>query len=581
MKFQSSNTKQIHDLSFESNGKKRYQCPECSNQRKKQRDPCLEYHSKENRAYCWHCNTTFFEYKPYDKKQFIVPEWKNKTELTDRLVKWFTGRKISQDTLIKMKIYSDTEYMPQLERDIEVICFPYFLDEKLVNIKFRGQEKTFKMVSGAELILWNINCLKNYNTVIITEGEIDALTYVENGFDNVLSVPNGANKNLEYLDGYIDLFKPIEKILLSVDNDSKGIELRDELIRRFGAEKCLIIDLKECKDANEFLCKYSGLELQDAVKTAKQVPVKGIILIDDIYSDILDLYETGIKPGLKIDNEEIDDLVTWELARFVIATGVPGSGKGEVIDYIVSKLNLLYGWKVAYFTPENYPLKFHYAKIYEKLIGKKFKKDNTIEFDMAYEYIKENYFYILNEENLTPESVLNSAKILVETKGINILVVDPWNKLDHQIQKGDNETQYTSKTLDKLINFGLFNNVLVILVAHPRIIYDGKIPNLYNISGSAHFYNKCDRGFTVNRLKNDDNIMLNEIEIHWQKERFKHLGTQGISNLKYNYINGRFQKNDAGFWDNTNWLTGEKQAIQTQLHEFDFNNIQPKSEDVF
>ena len=50
------------------------------------------------------------------------------------------------------------------------------------------------------------------------------------------------------------------------------------------------------------------------------------------------------------------------------------SGKSEFVDYIVTKLNIKHGWKAAFFTPENYPLKFHYAKLFEKMIGKKFSQ---------------------------------------------------------------------------------------------------------------------------------------------------------------------------------------------------------------
>ena len=59
---------------------------------------------------------------------------------------------------------------------------------------------------------------------------------------------------------------------------------------------------------------------------------------------------------------------------------------------------------------------------------------------------------------------------------------------DHQIRKGENETQYISRFLDILVNFARFNNILIFLVAHPRKMQKGETPSLYDISGSAHFY---------------------------------------------------------------------------------------------
>jgi twinkle protein len=257
---------------------------------------------------------------------------------------------------------------------------------------------------------------------------------------------------------------------------------------------------------------------------------------------------------------EIDKNITWETGRLATVTGVPGSGKSEFVDYVVSRLNLLYGWKAAYFTPENYPLKFHYAKMFEKYIGKKFSrnKSNNVEFDMAYEHIRDNVYYILEPEDYTVDTVIDAALGLIKASGIKILVIDPYNKLDHKFT--DSETQYISRFLDKITSLARFQDILVFLVAHPRKMQnddDGNPakPTLYDIAGSAHFYNKTDYGFTVHRLYNKEGAMTNQVNVYWQKIKFKHLGEQGISHLMYNYNNGRFEeRGDVNKWDNSNWL---------------------------
>lgn len=553
MKYQSSNTGSIYLIQF---NKINNICPECSHLRKKKSDKCLTYYKDTNRAYCFHCNTLFYEYKPYDKKEYVVPEWKNITELSDKAVKYFESRMIKQGTLNKMKVYSTNEWMPQFKKEVECVCFPYFIDGELRNIKFRGPNKSFKLVSGSELIFWNIDSLKNHTEIIITEGEIDALTFINNGYDNCISVPNGAGKSLEYLDNYIHLFDDIKIVYLATDQDTKGIELRDEFIRRLGAEKCRIVSFKECKDANEYFIKYGGLDFKDILKNSREPIVNGIHTVNSMQQELNDFFINGVQPGRTIEMSEIDKYVTWETGRIAIITGVPGSGKSEFVDFLVSKLNLLYGWKAAYFTPENYPLKYHYAKIFEKFVGNKFKKDTVteIDYDIAYEHIKDNFFWILNEEDLTIDSILNNGKFLIKTKGIKILVIDPYNKIDHQYDKNITETQYISKFLDKLITFGKLNDILIFLVAHPRKMERQVIPSLYDISGSANFYNKTDYGLTVHRKYNERNLMTNEIEIHFQKIKFKHLGEQGVAELKYNYNNGRFETGVVDTWDNTNWL---------------------------
>jgi twinkle protein len=404
---------------------------------------------------------------------------------------------------------------------------------------------------------------------------MDALSWIENGYNNVLSVPNGANNNLEYLDNTIDLFNDIEKIYLATDNDFAGIKLRDELIRRFGPDRCSLINFKQYKDSNDYFVGCGGIEFKNLIKDCIPVPVKGIVNIESIYSDIVELYENGTTQGQGIQFHEIDESITWELGRLAIVTGVPGSGKSEFVDYIISRLNLLYGYKVALFTPENYPLKFHYRKIHEKYSGQKFEsKTDRTDFLSIYEYISDNYFYILNEEDMTVESVMKSALSLVKSKGIKILVIDPYNKLEHQYTSKTSETQYISKFLDILTNFARFNNVLIILVAHPTKMQRGEVPTLYHISGSANFYNKCDYGMTVHRELNEDNLMSNLVELHVQKVKFKNLGKQAVIKLKYNYINGRFERrdDDINSWDYSNWLeSGLKQM--PEIFEFTENEI--------
>jgi twinkle protein len=555
MKYQSSNTKMIFDFDFEDR-RKRYKCPECSDQRSKKDNKDLEYFTDTKRAYCFHCNTTFFEYKVNsEEKTYTIPEWKNITKLTDKSVQYFTGRMISQNTLNKMKVYSDSEWMPQFEKIIEVICFPYFRNEHLVNIKYRAPQKKFKVVSNAELIWYNFDAIINAKDLIICEGEIDALTFIENGFDNVVSVPNGA-KNTSFIDSSIFLFDNIEQIYLATDVDTPGIELKDELIRRFGSEKCLSVNFKDCKDANEYFCKYGGIEFKDLISNAKSIPIDGNIEISSFYNEIIDLYENGLQPGANIEMPEIDKYCTWELGRLAIVTGRPGSGKSEFVDFILSRLNLLYNWKVAYFTPENYPLKYHYAKLHEKFSGSHFKKEtDRTDFLSIYEHIKDNFFYILNEKDLTIDSIIKCAKSYVKQKGIKVLVIDPYNKLDHQQKRTETETQYISRFLDTLVNFARLNNVLVFLIAHPVKLQKDEIPSLYSISGSANFYNKTDYGLTVHRVFDGNGLMTNTVEIHFQKIKFKHLGSQGISLLSYNMNNGRFDI--EGIYDNKDYIANK------------------------
>ena len=102
------------------------------------------------------------------------------------------------------------------------------------------------------------------------------------------------------------MFDGIKRIYIATDQDTKGIELKSELIRRLGPERCYIVSFKDCKDANEFLLKY-GPEIKEVIPNAIPVPVKGIIEANNIYADIRDLYERGVQSGEIIGQKIIEN----------------------------------------------------------------------------------------------------------------------------------------------------------------------------------------------------------------------------------------------------------------------------------
>jgi twinkle protein len=543
-------TKSIYEIEVNKGGENYMPCPECSSSRspKNQRKKSFSWNDEKKVGKCHNCEADFVLYTKPKQKEFKTPIWKNITELTDNAVKWFTGRMIRQDVLKQMKIYSDTEFMPQLGKEQSVICFPYFRDGKLINVKSRDGAKNFKLVTGAELILYNIDAIKNQKECIIVEGEMDALSYITCGITNVVSVPNGAGKNLDYLDSCIEIFDDKDKIYIATDNDPKGIDLREELVRRFGVEKCLIVNFGDCKDANEYLQKYGGMRLSETIKDALEIPVTGIINLAHKYDEIQNLFLNGLEKGMDIEIKNFDNACTWELGRLAVITGIPSHGKSEFLDFLLVRLNVIHGIKVGYFSPENYPVKYHFSKLASKIIGKEFRAGMmpTEEFEQSYEYIKNNFYFIFPEDDMSADNILAKAKHLVKKRGIKAFVIDPYNKIEHLMERGESETNYISRFLDKLTMFARTNNVLVFLVAHPRKMGKNgngqyEVPNLYDINGSANFYNKADYGITVYRTPSDEFNPTNEVQIHFLKIKFRHLGNGGLVKCKFNYNNGRYE----------------------------------------
>ena len=411
MKILCLQNKVVYTIDAKKDGENAMQCPVCTETRRHKNKKSFSWNNQKSTGYCHNCDSRFVEYKPMpERKVFTRPRITNRTELTGKALEWFLGRGISQGVLNKLGVYSSTEFMPQTGCDRTVVCFPYYLDEQLVNIKFRDAAKNFKLVKDAELIFYNINALKDSKEIIIVEGEIDCLSYIEAGIDNCISVPNGASaKNLDYLDNYVDLFDGLEKIYLATDNDLHGFELREELIRRLGAEKCFVVNFGEFKDANEYLVNKGKIALSQTVTNAIEVPVEGVIKLQSHYDDIYSMFISGAETGFGVGIEEIDKAVTWETGRLAVFTGIPSHGKSEFVDYICTRLNLIHGWKVGYFSPENYPVKYHYSKLASKISGKKFEKGyiSREEYDRTFDYISNNFYFIYPEEDMSVDIVLS------------------------------------------------------------------------------------------------------------------------------------------------------------------------------
>lgn len=557
-------------------------CPKCTPTRKNKSDRSLSVNIAKGVWHCHNCQWTgTVNTTTKIEKIYQVPQWQNTTQLSEAVVKWFADRGISQQTLITAKIGEGMEWMPQPQKEVNTIQFPYFQNGEIVNIKYRSAKKGFKMAKGAKLIFCNIDSIKESNYVIITEGEIDMLSYMEIGQKPVISVPNGAsmsnNASLEYLDNTIDLFAHIKTIYLALDDDEPGRALRDELARRLGQHRCRKVLFNGFKDANELL-QEDKLALEETITNAAEYPVEGIYTADDIWDDVLRIKRDGLKPGKGTTIIQLNELITFEPCYSTIITGIPNHGKSEVVDQITVDLNILHKWKVGIYSPENYPLELHFSKIASKITGIAFNEIDEKTLEKCRQYFNENFFFIMPESDLSATNILEKATHLVKKHGIKILIIDAWNKLDHQYS--GNETQYISKQLDLLDVFCRINQVHLFLVAHPTKIKKDKdgnyeVPSLYDISGSANFYNKPANGISVYRRFFPDGTSHTELYI--QKIKFKHWGRQGMCSLRYDVASGRYYHltpNRSNFLEEANvkpYLYTPTQPIPKALPVVDVN----------
>jgi twinkle protein len=533
-------------------GKTQGVCPLCSADRKKenQKKACASYDWERGLGTCHNCNETFqlhtFKRKGSATKVYVRPEPEQISPVSEKVETWFSKRGISVNTLSNLKVTSGDEFMPQTGKTESVIKFNYFIASALINIKYRDGRKNFKLYKGAEKVFYNLDSIANTNECVIVEGEMDVLSLHEAGIKNVVSVPNGAtigNNNLDYLDNCIDYFVDKEKIIIAVDNDEAGQALQAELVRRLGAEVCYIADFEPCKDANEYLIKYTPEELAEVITKAKPVPLENVTTFRDIEDDVIDFVENGFKPGYQVGLDNFDNIFSTYTGQFITVTGIPSSGKSDWVDQMCVGYNRNYGWKTAYASPENTPTYLHAHKLVRKLWGGMPQRADvgSENWKRVTEHVNDNFFFI-DMERYSLDSILKKGAELVKRKGIKCLVIDPYNKVRDLSGNMSDVNMYTMEYLTKIEIFAKKYDVLVIIVAHPTKMYkdqQGNIeePTMYNIKGGGEWYDASYHGLLVHR-----NYELKTVKVKVLKVKFQNLGENGAeAHFKWEANSGLYQ----------------------------------------
>jgi twinkle protein len=519
-------------------------CPACSQDRKKKRVKCLSVNLDKQTWFCHHCGWAGGLAK-FEKKEYKIPEWKNNTTLSANVVKFFEARKISQVTLQKLQITEGFDWMPKAGKEAATIQFNYFRDGLLVNVKYRAKDKDFKMFKEGELILYNLDCAKDYKELYIVEGEMDCAAFIEAGIPNVVSVPNGATltaNKLDYISNSYLQIKHIEKFIIAVDNDQAGYALRMDLATRLGLSRCFYLEFEGAKDANEFLIKQDANVFRRAVLEFKPFPLEGVFTISDIIEDLGILYHRGLDRGVSTGIPGFN--LNFVKGYITTITGIPGHGKSDFLDYICLQLLRFAGWKGVFYSPENKPTELHVSKMIMKLMGQawdgedRMTKENA---EGAAGYLNEKIWFLKPERDFTLDTMLDRIKLLRDRHGLDYFVIDAWNKLEHKYE--GSETKYIGESLDKIGMFCDMENMHCFLVVHPTKMRRQKdsvkyeVPNLYDCSGSSNFANKSDNGITIYRNFEDDDKTT---EVFITKIKFKHWGEVGSAKFHYDPASGRF-----------------------------------------
>ncbi len=489
------------------------------------------------------------------------------TVLSQASAAFFENRGISPELAARFEIYTaarDAKGAVVANPRGQVIAFPFVEHGVVVNEKYRGPEKQFWHRKGGRRTFWNADVLDDpaleagLHPLIITEGIEDALSSIECGFPLTVSVPDGAppateslapldveaerSGKFEFLWNNRDRLRRIKRFVLAVDKDAPGQRLAAEMVRRLGAARCQFVSYPaDCKDLNDVLMRHGGEAVTALVRDAKQYPVRGLYRLSE-YPDLVPM--AAISLGWAIfDGLPGNGWMKMFAGEFMVVTGTPGHGKSTWVLNVLVNLARKYQWRAAIFSPEMPTVPYLRNKL-RRIIAGSDRPDAA-----ADRFIEANFTFIDNDpndeagEDITLDWLLEKARDAVLRDGIRVFFIDPWNEIEHARRRDEGQSEYIGRAIRQLKRFGRQYEVAIIVAAHPtKDVFDrGKLrtPTLYDIEGSAHWFNKCDHGVIIERHESSS-----QSTVYISKVRFDESGYRGAIKMKFDVVTQRYDHLD-------------------------------------
>lgn len=545
-------------------------CPKCSASRKKSSDRCMKI-SENGFFRCFHCGftgradsnewidgggrPTEFNFIPQtlntSQKKTYKPAPKIEQVLSDAGREFLKSRGITDEVIDRNKVVTNGD----------AVAFQYFVGERVITRKYRAiSEKKFWFDAETKPCLYKLNDIGGKEFAIITEGEIDALSFEVAGVKQAVSIDKGApnaptnltqkqvqadenNGKLKCLETCVNYLVDKKEIYLALDDDPNGNYLKEILIYRFGRDKCRIVSYPDgCKDPNEVLMKYGADKLASCLLEAKEPPIKDIQTADECWEDILNDFEQGEEKG---ESAYVDLLIgkfSWVRTFLYVWYGMPNHGKTEFMKYLMVLKSVHDGDVWAVFSPEHSPAKQYYKELIRVLTGKVVAREsaNAItyeELQACRDFIDKHFIFVYpteqkntmteDEAMQSPEWIVNKISELAISRGVTGFVIDPWNQLDHLMKNMRREDQYLSHWLKVIKRTAQNHNLFANIVTHPKSIQgaNDKAKKLtwYDISGGAMWSNKSDVIILVNRPNFFENKDCTMVDVDIQKAKQQHI----------------------------------------------------------
>lgn len=395
------------------------------------------------------------------------------------------------------------------------VAFPYKRQGDSYAAKFRTIGKDFRSSQDVSRGLYNEDVLDELpeQPVVITEGEIDCLSVMQAGFERCVSIPDGWTPDGEKGSSIVDAAARIAIapfVIVAGDNDEAGQSLPKAVANILSGTDVRYVTWPEgCKDANDVLVQFGEGELASCLNAAKRIDPPGGFI-----TGISDMPPLPDRRVLRIGESPFDYVVALELGAMSVWTGIPGSGKSTFLTWVCERVTHSENIRAGLMCFETHPhtIRDQLSRI---RTGKPFKEIDERTRASLSETLDQR-FKIVHRTFDGPGHQLGWLESMIRTLAVRdnckLVVVDPWNELEHLPEPGESMTSYINFALQRIRQMAEQYDIHIALVAHPKKINsEGKprMPTGYDVADSAAFFNKPSLGVTVHQVEGDDYSYVN------------------------------------------------------------------------
>lgn len=409
------------------------------------------------------------------------------------------------------------------------VAIPTMRGDRVVRWKYRRPTKiegqvNFLQDAGGEQCVWNVDALYDETLaeqpLIITEGEFDAIAAIQSGFVRTVSLPNGSTiptgmDSSAWIDEILKVVPRDQQIIIATDADEPGEKAMRDLAVRLGAGRCRYMTYPVgCKDLNDAARLFGVRGVAESYNRARWCKVTGVFRM----SELPDMPE---EEALGSGIAGLQEHYLLRRGDFAVITGIPGHGKSTFVNDLACRMAERHGWAVGFASFEQSPKVDHRRALRTWFHRKPARQQSAEEMEQADEWIDQTFGFVVpdDDEDANLEWVLERCASMVIRYGVKMVVIDPWNELDHSRPKDMTMTEYVGYAIRRFKRFARTFNVHLIIVAHPTKLAkgnDGKLPppSLYDISDSANWANKADIGLIVHRDEGQTLIRVAKSRYH-------------------------------------------------------------------